>query len=802
MMEQVWRDVRYALRTLSRSPGFSVVAVVTLALGIGANTAIFSVVNAVLLRPLPYGEPSSLVMVNEIHPDGRRNTISYPNYDDWRKAEGPFRSLSIYREAAFNLAGRADPERAPGALVSANFFHTLGIAPAAGRYFTDGEDRPGNDGVAVISSALWNRRFAGDPRAVGATLSVDGRPFTIVGVAEAAFDYPEGADLWIPVSHDVPDILDNRGLHAYEVIGRLLPGATLDRASSHLDAVAGRLGEEYPATNRGWGVEVAPLQQALVEDVRPTLVVLLGAVGFVLLIASANVANMMLARGTARRRELSIRTALGAGRWQILRQLLTESVLLALGGGVLGVLLAAWGVDALLALGPDRLPGGDGVVLDRVVLGFAFAASLGTILVFGLIPAAQAARWEPEASLRDSGRGSSGIERQRTRRLLVISQIALALLLLIGTGLMVRSFRHLLAVDPGFTSERIISAKVSLPRADGDTARVLGFYEQLVRRAGVLPGISSAAAVSYLPLGREGARYRFNVEGQPLVEPQRRPGAEFNVITPGYFALMQIPILQGRDLNEKDRWESPAVVLINQLMAKRYWPGASAIGKRITFGEPEENAWMTVVGVVADVRQRSLTAEAQPQIYGAHSQAGLEEMTLLVGSTLPTASVEPALKSAVGAIDPTVPVSGVRALTEVRSGAVATERFRTLVLATFALLALALAAIGVYGVISYGVIQRSREIGIRMALGARRAEILKLVVGEGMVTVGIGIVAGVLGAMVLSRFIASLLYDVQPHDPATFVAISGLIAAVALAACLVPARRAMRVDPARALRAE
>jgi predicted permease len=484
------------------------------------------------------------------------------------------------------------------------------------------------------------------------------------------------------------------------------------------------------------------------------------------------------------------------------RQLLTESVLLALSGGALGVLLAAWGVDALLAMGTEGLPVADGVVLDRVVLGFACAVSVATSLVFGLLPAVQAARWAPEASLRSGGRGSGGVERQRTRRILVISQIALALLLLIGTGLMVQSFQRLQAVDPGFDPERIVSARLSLPRSDGDTARVLAFYQELVRRAGALPGVTAAAAVSYLPLGREGARYRFNVEGRPPVAPELRPGAEFNVVTPGYFGLMGIPLLRGRDVDARDRWDAPPVVVINQTMATRYWPGESALGKRVTFGEPEEDAWMTVVGVVADVRQRSLTAEPRPQIYGAQTQAGLEEMALLVGSTLPAASLEPALRGTVRAIDPAVPVSDVRALTEVRSASIATERFRTVVLAAFALLALALAAIGVYGVISYGVAQRSREIGIRMALGARRSEILRLVVGESMATVGIGIVAGALAAVGLSRFLASLLYAVRPDDPTTFVAISCLIAAVALAASLVPARRAMRVDPAGTLRAE
>ena len=801
-MEQFWRDVRYALRQLVRSPGFTAIAVLTLGLGIGANTAIFSVVNAVLLRALPYEDPSSLVQVSETRPDGSSNVVSYPNFVDWRKDGGAFRSLALFRDLAFNLAGPAEPERIAGALVSADFFRTLGIDPAIGRYFAEGEDRPGSDGVAVISHALWRRRFAAEHDVVGRSLMVDGRTLTVIGVAAAGFSFPERAEIWIPVSHDAAGILDNRGLHGYMVVGRLLPGVSLERATATLQSLASRLGSEYPATNKGWGVLLAPLHDSLVQDVRPTLLILLGAVGFVLLIASANVANMMLARGAARRRELSVRAALGASRWRLVRQLLTESVLLALLGGALGLVLAAWGVDALLALGPEDLPAAQGVVLDRTVLGFTLGISVVTSLVFGLVPAAHAAGRDAEAWLRESGRTSGGVGRQRTRRLLVVAEIALALLLLIGTGLMVQSFRRLQALNPGFNPEGVVSAQLSLPRANSDTARVIGFYQQLVARAGALPGATSAAAVSYLPLGRDGARYRFLVEGQPFLEPQLRPGAEFNVVTPGYFATMEIPLLRGRDLGEQDGWDAPAVVLVNRTLARQFWPGESAVGKRVTLGEPDEGAWMTVVGVVADVSQRSLTTESRPQMYAPHAQVGLEEMALLVRSTMDPAALVPAIRDAVREIDPGVPVSKVQSLTQVRSASIATDRFRTLVLATFSLLALALAAIGVYGVISYGVVQRSREIGIRVALGARRAEILRLVVGESMLTVGIGIAVGLLAAVGLSRFIASLLYAVRPDDPTTFAAISALIAAVALAACVIPARRAMRVDPATTLRSE
>jgi putative ABC transport system permease protein len=802
MMDEFRRDVRFAVRSLARSPAFTAIAVVTLALGIGANTAIFSVVNSALLRPLPYPDPSSLVFVNETRPDGSDSPAAYPNFIDWQKQSDVFRSIALFRDVSFNLGGRGAPERISGALVSADFFRTLGITPLLGRYFAEGEDRPGADGVTVISHALWQRRFGGDREVVGRSITIDGRTLTVIGVASRDFHFPERADIWMPVSHDAADVLENRGLHAYGVIGRLARGGTIDRAAANLRSIASRLGGEYPATNKAWGIALAPLHQSLVQSVRPTLLVLLGAVSFVLLIASANVANMMIARTVARRHELSIRTALGASRWRLVRQLLTESLLLALAGGALGLALAAWGVDVLLALAPESLPAGDGVVLNRAVLAFTLGVSVVTSLVFGLVPAAHAADRDVEASLRESGRGSGGADRQRTRRLLVVAEIALALLVLVGTGLMVQSFHRLQAVNAGFNPAGVISATLSLPRADRDTARVIGFYRDVVSQAGTLPGVTAAGAVSYLPLGRDGAMYRFLVEGRPFVEPQLRPRAEFNIVTPGYFATLQIPVLQGRDLDGRDRWEAAPVVVVNRTLARRFWPTESAVGKRLTLGEPGEDAWMTVVGVVGDVRQQSLDAELRPQIYAPHAQVGVEEMVLLLRTERDPSALAPAVREVVSRIDAGVPVSEVREMTQVRSASIAAERFRTLVLAAFGVLALVLAAIGVYGIIAYGVVQRSREIGIRMALGARRPEILRLVVGDGMLMVAIGIVIGVIAAAGLSRFLESLLYGVRPGDPITFVTIAFLIGAVALAACIVPARRAIRVDPAATLRAE
>jgi putative ABC transport system permease protein len=799
-------DLRYAWRQVVHSPGFAALAVITLALGIGANTAIFSVVNAVLLRPLPYPEPSRLVSVAERRPNGATNVASYPNFLDWRK-DGALESLALGRTLSYNVGGAEGPERIAGALVSADYFKVLGLAPAAGRYFLQGEDTPGKDEVAIIGHGLWQRRFGGDPDVVGRTLTVDGRALTIVGVASAGFQYPEETELWTPISRDDPGLLEARGLHAYEVIGRLHPDQTLESATSRLQALAGRLAVKYPASNRGWGVGLTPLHESLVRGLRPTLLLLMGAVGFVLLIASANVAGMMLARGASRRRELGIRAALGAGRWQLVRQLLTETALLTLLGGVLGVGLAMWGVDALLSLAPEGLHPADAAVMDGSVLAFTFVVAALTSLVFGLLPAIQTARRGGETSLHESGRTTGGVDRQRTRRLLVAGEIALALLLLVGAGLMVQSFRRLLAVNPGFRTANVVSARLSLPRGGRDSTEVIGFYRELVDRAGALPGVSAATAVAYLPLSREGARYSFSVEGQPLPDPTQRPSSTFNVVTPGYFGALDIPLLQGRDFTAQDDWDSPTVVVVNRTLARRFWPGEDPVGKRLTFDdepdEPDEPSdWMTVIGVVGDVRHVSLVDEIMPQIYAPEAQVGLEEMALLVRTPLDPSAVAPAIRGVVASLDPEVPVADIHEFTQIRDASISADRFRTQLLGAFGALALGLAIIGVYGVISYGVLQRTREIGIRVALGAQRTEILRLVVGEGIVTVGGGIVVGLLAGATLSRVLVTLLYQVKPWDPATFASIIVVIAGVALGACVLPARRALRVDPATTLRAE
>jgi putative ABC transport system permease protein len=798
-MSSLFQDLRQAVRQLRRAPGFTAVAATTLALGVGANSAIFSVVNAVLLRPLPYRDSADLVRLEEIRPDATRTLAAYPNAADWGTGDGSFDAIAILREQSFNLSGGV-AERVSGAFVSANFLGVFGVTPALGRPFAPGEGMAGHDAVALVSHALWQRRFGGAPDMVGRIVTVDGRPVTVVGVTPAGFRYPADADLWLPVSRDIPDLLNSRGLHAYEVVGRLNHGVTIEVARTRLAAIVARLGEAYPGSNKGWGVAVDGLQDSLVRPLRPTLLLLIVAVAFVLLIAATNVANMMLARGAGRRHELAIRAALGASRARLVRQLLTESLLLALLGGVLGLLVATWAVSGYLALGPAQLVRQTHPVLDARVMGFALATTVLSSVIFGLAPALLTMERCSGATVRQDARG--GVDRQRSRRVLVAAEVAFSLLLLVGAGLMTRSLVRLQGVDPGFRGAGVLTARVSVSGSGMDSARVAMFYPELVERVRNLPGVTAAAAVSYLPLGREGAHYRFLVEGRPAVEESLRPAADFYAVTPGYFGTLGVPLLQGRDFGPDDRTQSQQVAVVNATMARRFWPGQSAVGGRFTWDDPSDDSWLTVVGVVTDVKQGALTDAPRPQVYIPASQSGLDEMALLVRAGTPPAELTPAIRETVRGLAPGAPIADFRTLDALRSASLVTDRFRTALLGSFALLALVLAAIGVYGVIAYGVAQRSRELGIRIALGARRSEIVRLVLYDGLAPVTVGVVIGMLGAAGMSRFVRSLLFEVGPLDPPTFVATALALVVVAVAATLVPARRATAVDPAITLRGE
>jgi putative ABC transport system permease protein len=807
-MRTLLQDARYALRTLAKSPGFTLVAVAALALGIGANTAIFSVVKAVLLSPLPYPGPESLVWVREVNPgaDILDEPASAPNYNDWRTQARSFEGLAAYADTALTLTGEGvEPERVPAALVSANFFEVLGAAPALGRGFTAEEETAGKNRVVVLSHGLWQRRFGARPEALGQTLTVGGNPYTVVGVAPPGFKTPvmeKPAQLWTPLVFNLAQ--SARRSDYLDVVGRLKPGATLGQARAELSGIAARLAQEYPATNAGWDVKVVPLHERVVGDVRPALWILMGVVGFLLLISCANVANLQLARAAARRQEIAVRTALGAGRGRIVRQFLTESVLLALGGGALGLLLAMWGVELLVALSPGNIPRLDEVGLDARVLAFTCGVSLATGVVFGLLPALSASKADLGESLKEGGsRGATtGRGTRRLRSSLVVAEVAIAVVLLAGAGLMIRSFIRVQGVDPGFRPDRILALDLSLPRAkyQGE-AQIAAFYEQLTARAAALPGVERAALVDALPL-EGGNVLSFVIEGRPELPPEKVQDAKFNTATPDYFDLMGIGHVRGERMSERHREGAPDVGLINETMARKFWPNEDPVGKRINTGNPASNPWITVIGVVRDTRSSGLEKEPYPQVYLPALQFRQRAMTFVARTSADPAGVVPAVRRELAALDKELPLYNVRTMEQVLADSISRRRFQMILTAAFAGVGLLLAAVGIYGVISYSVAQRTHELGVRVALGARAGDILRLVVGQGLGLALAGVGVGLALALGLTRVLASMLYGVSATDPLTFAFVALALLGVALLACLVPARRATKVDPMIALRYE
>lgn len=816
-MDTFVQDVKYALRALVRNPGFTLVAVVALALGIGANSAIFSVVNAVLLRPLPYAEPERLMTVwqNNLKRGWHEDVVTPADYLDWREQNHVFEAMAAYLGRGFNLSFGGQAERIRGAVVSADFFKVLGTAPQLGRGFLP-EDLRGQGGrLVLIGHSLWQRKFGGAPDVVGRSIALDSESFTVVGVAPPGFEFPETAQAWALAKQNVPenpwlppgtDLTTLRGLHYFPVIARLKSGVTRAEAQAEMDTIAARLAARYPDTNADTGAEVIPLHQHLVGDVRPALLVFLGAVGLVLLIACANVANMSLARNAARRREVAIRTALGANRVRLLRQYLTESVLLALLGGGAGILLALWGCDLLVALKPDSIPGVSSVGVDPRVLGFTLALSVLTGLLFGVAPALHASSADPHEALKEGGRSSSAGPRARLLRSgLVVSQMAIALVLLSGSGLLVRSFLRLQSIDPGLLIDGVLTVRLWTPDASYATgARQSQFYSEVLRRVRALPGVETAAATTDLPLSGTDSYLGFQIEGRPPAGPGDGPESGLHQVTPDYFRALGIPILRGRPLNQGDVDGALSVKVVSQTLAERYWPGEDPIGKRISYGTNEKNEpqWSTVVGVAGDVRQKGLHAEPRPEAYASALQWPSRYMTLIVRSPLDPAALAEAVRREVRAVDPDVPAYEVKTLREVLDGSLAARRFNMALLMIFAAVAVALAGVGLYGVIAYMVNQRTHEIGVRLALGAGRADILRLVVGHGMALAIGGVVLGLAGAFALTRLMASLLTGVAVTDPLTYIFVGLLLSAVALLACYVPGSRAARVDPMAALRSE
>jgi putative ABC transport system permease protein len=809
-LEQFVQDVHYGLRTMARTPGFTAVAVVALALGIGANTAIFSVVNAVLLRPLPYRDPERLVTVLRLG----RDPVSPANYLDWRDQSRSFDGMAGADYWTPNLTGMNAPEHLWGLKVTQNLLPMLGVAPLLGRVFVAGEDQAGREHEVVLGYKLWQRRFAGDRHVLGTRMRLDGELYTVIGVMPPEFQFAPfwatHAELWVP---NVLTERVNRDSNHLRVFARLKPGVSLAQARTEVASITARLERQYPGTNRG--IRVTPLKENVVGKVETPMLVLLGAVGFVLLIACANVAHMLLARAAARRREIAVRAALGAGRSRMIRQFFAESLLLAAMGGAAGLLLAYFGTHALVALSPPNLPRVQTVAIDLRAVVFLQGVTLLASLLFGLVPAMHASLSDLAGAVKEGGRGGSeGIRGNRVRSLLVTSEVALARMLLIGAGLMIRSFAALQAVDPGFNPHHVLSLVVSVAgSSEADRSRREVFYRELIERVRRLPGVESAGAINHLPLLGDLWGWGFRIEGRPEPRPGEGPISAYRIVTPGYLASMRLPVVRGRDIAESDTLDAPGVVLINERAARRYWPGEDPLGKRISFGTAEggKPQWVIIAGVVKDAKQESWADEPEPETYLAafqhraflgDSAPHFSYLTLVVRTVGNPAALAPAVKETVWRFDRNLPISEVATMDQVVADATAEPRFEMLLLGMFAAVALALAAVGIYGVMSYAVSRRTHEIGIRVSLGASRAGVLWMVLRQGMALAAAGAVAGGAGALLLSRLMTKLLYAVKPTDPVTFVAGVAVLGLVALVATYIPAWRATRIDPVSALRCE
>ena len=806
-MANLRNDIRYALRNLIKRPGFTIIAVVTLALGIGANSAIFSAINALLLRPLPFPELERVVALCDKVPSRGvvHNEVAMANYLDWKAQNQSFDQLALYRWWSANLTGIEPPERIQGFLVTANFLDALGMKPIMGRNFYEEENQPGKDAVALITHSLWQRRFGGDPNIINKTITLNSITRTVIGVMPERFNFPKGAEVYAPLAM-TPELSRSRSSHSYYVVGRLRAGTTPESAQADIDTITARLEHQYPETNTGLGANVYPIVKDTVRLYDTALWVMMGAVGFVLLIACANVANLMLARASGRQKEIALRSALGASRWRIIRQLLTESLIVALLGGALGVLVAFWGIDALRAGNPGDAakfaPGWYQLGINLPVLAFTLGLSILSGLVFGLAPAWQVSKPNLNDVLKEGGRQMSG-RSHRLRSSLVVFEVALSMILLVGAGLLVRSFLSLLRTSPGFNPDGVLTMSLVLPAAKyKEDPQRFNFYRDLVQRVQSLPGVQSAAAVNYLPLGGANSSDAYLVEGTPEPAPGQEEVGRYRVCTPDYFQTMAIPILQGRGFNGQDKAGAPPVVIVNEALARKHWPGADAIGKRIRLYDSLDKApWMEIVGVIRDVKHE-LDLEVTPEFYLPHAQDSWNSMVLVARTTVEPTSLASPIRQQVWAIDKDQPVFGVLSMQEVRSQSVALYSFSSVMLGVFAGIALLLASVGIYGVMAFAVTQRTHEIGIRMALGARASDVLKLVVKHGMTLAVIGVSLGLGGAWALTRFMEKLLVGVAPTDLLTFSVVSACLLGAALFACYLPARRATKVDPLVALRYE
>jgi putative ABC transport system permease protein len=807
-MQTLSQDLRYAIRTLVRTPGFSLVAVLTLALGIGANTAIFSVVHAVLLRPLPYHRPAELMALYESLPARGEQpaqptmAIAPATSRDWIAA-ATFQSIAYYAEGDFILTGAGEPTRVAGADVSWQFFDTLGIVPAAGRFITREEDGPDRPLVCVLGHDLWRSRFGSDPSMIGKRLELSGREHTVVGVARPGFAFPASAQIWVPLALPDSEYADNQRLSFYlRGVGRLKRGVTPDQAAADLNLIAARMAAQFPDFYKGRGATVMPLQESAAANARPALLLLMGTVGCVLLIACVNVANLLLARAAARHGEMVTRAALGASRSRLLRQLLTESAVLSAGGALGGILFAMWARDAIVALSPASVPRITEVRVDATVLGFALLLALATSLVFGLVPAWSTTRGAQGNWSAAGRKGVAGSGRPRLRALLVVSQLALSLALLTGAGLLMRTFWNLTAVDPGFSPDGVMTMELTLPRDKYPDARQRAeFFERTLEILQANPLVHAAGGATNLPLSNTNMAFGFYREG---MTPGKDAPFIANVrgVTPGYFGALSIPVVRGRGFSSTDRFGSTPVVVINDAMRRKFWGDGNAVGERISITRGRTTVWREIVGIAGDIRHRGLAADPQPEIYMPYAHDPFFFLRVAVRSDAPGDVLAGAMRAAVWAVDPAQPVSRVQPMTAVVAASIAGERFNAVLIGTFAVLALTLAAVGLYGVISYSVTLRLHEFGVRLALGAEAKHLVGLVVRQALALGAGGLIAGLGLAFVLTRFIEAQLFRTTPNDPATLASVAGILLAIALVAAFVPARRATRVDPIGALRSE
>jgi putative ABC transport system permease protein len=808
-MDSLLKDIRYGVRSLLKRPTLTIIAIITLAIGIGANSAIFSVVNSLLIKPLPFPELERIVTIWETQPSRGvvHNEASMANFLDWRAQNQTFEQMGLYRWWSTNLTGLETSERIQGFLVTANFLDVLGVKPMMGRGFLPDEDQPGKDPVVILTHGLWQRRFGSDPNIVNKAIMLNGVSRSVIGVMPEGFKYPLGTELLAPITI-TPELARNRQSHEFEIVGRLKPSVSVGSAQADLSTIAARLEQEYAQSNTGWGIVVHPIVADTVRLYKTTVLVLMAAVGFVLLIVCANVANLMLARAAGRQKEMALRAALGAGRWRLVRQLLTESVMLALVGGALGVLVAYWGVDLLRAANPgdaaEFAPGWDRLGVNLPVLGFNMGLSLLSGFLFGLAPAWQVSKTDLNKTLKEGGRHTS-TGSHRLRGLLVISEVALSMMLLVSAGLLMRSFISLLKTDPGFNPEKVMTMKIFLPVAKyKDPSQRAAFYSELVGRVEALPGVESAGFINYLPLGGSNSSDAFLIEGVPEPPPGQNFIGRYRVCTPRCFDALGVRILKGRGFTDQDKAEAQPVVMVNETLAKKYWTNGDALGKRMRFSGPwdkDKNPWMEIIGIVQDVKHE-LTVAVTPDFYLPHAQDPWNAMVLVAKTRVEPQSLAADIRQQVWSFDKDQPVYDLLTMEEVRSLSVSVYSFSSVSLAIFAAIALLLASIGIYGVMSYAVMQRTQEIGIRMALGARAADVLKLVVRNGMYLALIGVVAGLAGAFALTRLLTSLLFGVTPTDLPTFALVTLGLLLVALLACYIPARRATKVDPLVALRYE